>query len=747
MKKVVFSLLSILMLVAMIISISVMSVSAEGNADLLSNAETVDYYGRDALSKLPSSADLLYAYDAICEGVEGSVDKIKVYDTAPNLTVEQISSVMDAYRRDHAEHFWLGTQYSYLKDASTNYVHSVAPSYIMEGDELTQARARFEEEIAGILSGITPEMTEFEKELYLHDTLAKRIEYVTDAPNAHDAYGALVLGEAVCEGYAESLQVLLQRVGIQSFLALGVGLNPTTGEGEGHEWNFVRIDGSYYQVDLTWADQGERIYHAYFNQTDGIMSVDHALESTAYALPKCTDTAAFYYNVLGGSYSDYTVSGIGELLKANGLKTMLYVPTGAEPFKTWFAANIRDIAGAAGVSGAFTYGYTSLANEVYIYINDCKHTVDKLTLIKENEATCLEPGNIKYYQCECGNLYSYSYNILGQFDGKQITKKDTVIPAKGHDYTECIEDAAHLHTKGDCQTHPIYWYDCSRCDSNAKNDKNGSDFHYTSLNFGDHNISELWTSKDEKHFRECLVQGCDYTTEGEACYGGEASCISRARCEICNGEHGTTLPHSFLGEYVKEAEGHAHGCTTKGCTEHDAFVSHTSSGEATEDDAEYCLDCGYIITPALSHDEHTPKEEWESDENGHWHECTGCEGERLDYSAHDFDNSCDSLCETCNREREVTHTPSDMWHSDEGFHWQTCPCGEVHNKSSHTDENSDKKCDICGYSTPSDTFILFDINGDKWMILGYETDPQPVIITLAVCLGLILLVIIFRKRH
>ena len=147
MKKVVFSLISILMLVAMIISISMMSVSAEGNANLLSNAATVDYYGRDALSKLPSSADLLYAYDAICVGVEGSADKIKVYDTAPSLTVEQISTVMDAYRRDHAEHFWLGTQYSYLKDASTNYVHSVAPSYIMEGDELTQARARFEEEI------------------------------------------------------------------------------------------------------------------------------------------------------------------------------------------------------------------------------------------------------------------------------------------------------------------------------------------------------------------------------------------------------------------------------------------------------------------------------------------------------------------------------------------------------------------------------------------------------------------------
>ena len=50
--------------------------------------------------------------------------------------------------------------------------------------------------------------------------------------------------------------------------------------------------------------------------------------------------------------------------------------------------------------------------------------------------------------------------------------------ALGHDYTEMLEDVAHWKNKNDSQTYKTYWYDCSRCDSNAKEDENATDKYF-----------------------------------------------------------------------------------------------------------------------------------------------------------------------------------------------------------------------------------------------------------------------------
>ena len=165
----------------------------------------------------------------------------------------------------------------------------------MSGAELETAKLEFENEIDNILAGITPSMSEYEKEKYLHDALALRVTYI-DSENAHNAYGALVEGEAVCEGYAEALQCLLHRVGIQSFIAIGSSVNPSTGSSEGHAWNTVKIDGKYYHVDLTWNDQGSKLFRAYFNVSDAIILKDHVIDEASFPLPQCNSLDSFYEN-------------------------------------------------------------------------------------------------------------------------------------------------------------------------------------------------------------------------------------------------------------------------------------------------------------------------------------------------------------------------------------------------------------------------------------------------------------------
>ena len=112
------------------------------------------------------------------------------------------------------------------------------------------------------------------------------------------------------------------------------------------------------------------------------------------------------------------------------------------------------------------------------------------------------------------------------------------------------------------------------------------------------------------------------------------------KCSVCEEELGRTTETAtkLAHEYdettfgYKDAEGHAHNC--KNCDAHDEVVAHTSSGAATETEAEKCTACEYVIAPATGHITHTPKDEWKSDETHHWHECVGCSTEKVGYAEH-----------------------------------------------------------------------------------------------------------------
>ena len=53
------------------------------------------------------------------------------------------------------------------------------------------------------------------------------------------------------------------------------------------------------------------------------------------------------------------------------------------------------------------------------------------------------------------------------------------------------------------------------------------------------------------------------------------------------------------------------------------------------------------------------------------------------------------------------HKCNDTWEHNETQHWKVCEtCKENVNAASHTDENSDGTCDVCGYVTTPDTYTV-----------------------------------------
>lgn len=138
------------------------------------------------------------------------------------------------------------------------------------------AQKLYEEVVKVIETIIKPGMTDYEKELAIHDYLVVNCEYgYTEASQeyAYRAYGALIQNKAVCNGYAEAMALLLECVDVQNDIMTGTAL------GELHAWNRVCLDGKWYQVDATWddpvPDRGSFAGHMYFNVTDDVMDDTH----------------------------------------------------------------------------------------------------------------------------------------------------------------------------------------------------------------------------------------------------------------------------------------------------------------------------------------------------------------------------------------------------------------------------------------------------------------------------------------
>lgn len=123
---------------------------------------------------------------------------------------------------------------------------------------------------------------------------------------------------------------------------------------------------------------------------------------------------------------------------------------------------------------------------------------------------------------------------------------------------------------------------------------------------------------------------------------------------------------------------------------------------------------------------HTPANAWSNNSEYHWHICTvaGC-GAVIDNSKRPHTPDRDAATETDPIKCSIcdyvitptlghTHAHGNEWKSDDNNHWKECTCGNKANVLTHTDTDKDGKCDVCKYNVGSDvtTDLAGDISGD-----------------------------------
>lgn len=324
------------------------------------------YYGLYELKSLPNGVALTEAYQKIVNAVENCLTTIALDE---KLTESELLKVFYYYHADYPQHFWCDGSVRYIISGRSHKVSQVQLQYTMTGDALLQAQIQFKKSVIDLLEIAAIGKNEYERELLLHDALAKRVTY-QEGENAHNAYGALVMGKAVCEGYARAFQYLLYQAGIQCLMAEGNSINPFTGQSEGHAWNVVLIDGQYYHLDLTWDDTDDSktpVVYPYFNLTTAQIQENHTIRiENSYDLPNCVATANNFHVKNGTRLTECTVDGVARMLTKTTGDAHIYYVGGGQSFADWFNANHNAVLKAMGIERSYSFNMLFTGNEVVV---------------------------------------------------------------------------------------------------------------------------------------------------------------------------------------------------------------------------------------------------------------------------------------------------------------------------------------------------------------------------------------------
>lgn len=275
-----------LILVILIIFICFIIYSSLNQSENVSSIDYQNYFDEELASnnnialryyynQLEEPAKIMYA--TILENIEAlksGTGTIK-FPSSVSDSIKEIGgsddenyfqSAWDAVNLDNLELFFVDTSKLALSTKTTtllsykSYTFTLSPqsgttyynssfSNEEEIDKAINEVKKVADEVVSYASG-----TRYDKILYVHDWLVDNLEYDSNSKNKDNIYGTFIDKKVVCEGYAEGLKYLLDKLNIPCVLVYGVGYDDKGNE-EAHAWNYVQMeDGKWYAVDTTWDD-------------------------------------------------------------------------------------------------------------------------------------------------------------------------------------------------------------------------------------------------------------------------------------------------------------------------------------------------------------------------------------------------------------------------------------------------------------------------------------------------------------
>jgi len=149
--------------------------------------------------------------------------------------------------------------------------------------------------------------SQFDMERQVHDIIIGNVKYDDSGKQIdHDALGPLLNKSGVCDGISKLAVLVFDRIGIQSKMVVGDLCIGGCNQGP-HAWNKVRIDGEWYNLDITQDlsfSNGIRPFrYDYFNLSDKEILRDHYILTNPVP---CNRSGMDYYTRMGMAVSTFS---------------------------------------------------------------------------------------------------------------------------------------------------------------------------------------------------------------------------------------------------------------------------------------------------------------------------------------------------------------------------------------------------------------------------------------------------------
>ena len=721
-----------------------------------------------ALYAIDKRADLKKAILAALQAGKESLD-VKEYNLTVADDVDDIQVLIAEVINESPELFFVsaGFKYSY-NDTQITKITFVYKDFTQEQKDAYMKKLK---QVAAL---VTSDMTDEQKALVLHDYLAQHIAYayaeykagtLSSIPNVYNAYGALVEGKAVCQGYALAYSALLHTVGIDADICDSNAMN--------HAWNVVSIGGAWYHVDVTWDDpvwntEG-RAMHSYFLLSDtGIAKGEEGHQHYDWVdNVECSST----------KYDDYwwseitsqivLVNGHYYYIKQNGdgLGFQLYESDGNTETSKYSSSSRWNVWEGSGYWKTAAAYLSKQGN--YLYFND------NLNLYAM-KVTGSEPQVVYTYN----NNDGYVYGAMVYENGTARLNISTTPNKDNDNYTTIKLELP--------EAVPV---------SNVTLDK-------TTITLSDGQTAKLTaTVTPEDADNKNVSWSSDNTAVATVAADGTVTAVKAGTAKITV----TTVDG-----------GKTATCTVTVNCSHKMTKTEAKAVTCEEDgNQEYwtCSKCDKIFADAQGNKEfeltdvvikatgHTAGDVWDHDDTNHWKICIKCskqlnvsghsasdykfdagsadctkdgtetakcevcgmthtrtaEGTMLEHSWGEWKTvkeatctepgSKSSTCTVCNttETREIAatgHTAGDVWDHDETNHWKTCTaCGQKFDESEHgfidykfdagsadctKDGTETAKCEVCGMThTRTAAGTMLEHSWGEWKTVKEATCTEP----------------------
>lgn len=210
----------------------------------------------------------LYDAKVMAQSMIDGTERMAIAITDPTLSVEDIQLALA-----QAGYGWI--RFNLSRDGTEIIAEAPVGKTLAESVSAINDSFQLGSEI--LISTVTDQMTTQEKVKAIYDYIVKNVSYdfryYSDPQNmpyeSTVAIGALRDNLAICGGYAQAFETLLDMLGIENYTVSGIS------KGEYHMWNYVVLDEVGYYCDPT-ADRGGMSNHFMLSEEELSASGDYS---------------------------------------------------------------------------------------------------------------------------------------------------------------------------------------------------------------------------------------------------------------------------------------------------------------------------------------------------------------------------------------------------------------------------------------------------------------------------------------